>query len=142
MEWNDDTVDQKIRGELHIMFYKNTFLAIIHRHERRGDVTLFYIWSDTELVTIILAAHCETVLIYKVLFAAGMKLGTIGFYNLNLLSALLAKYIYVCVCVCVWEHMRNLTVFFHLMNFHPNTHTAVVQHKLSWLVVMLSFRCL
>lgn len=80
------------------MFYKNTFLAIIHHHQRRGDVTLFHIWSDTELVTIILGAHCETVLIDKILFAAGMKLGTIGstFYNLNLLSALLAKYLYVC----------------------------------------------
>jgi len=60
---------QKVKGQLHcdiIMFCKNTFLAIIQHHnsETEGEiVTIFHIWLDTELVTLILDFHLETVVI-------------------------------------------------------------------------------
>ena len=58
---------QQVKGQLHcdvIMFSKNTFLAIVQHHNSgtEGDVvTIFHIWSDTELVTVNLAAHLEAV---------------------------------------------------------------------------------
>ena len=60
---------QKVKGHLHcdiIMFCKNTFQAIIQRHNSGTEgeiVTIFHIWSDTELVTLILGGHLETVVI-------------------------------------------------------------------------------
>ena len=63
---------QKVKGQLHcdiIMFCKKkqaTFLVIIQRHNSGTEgeiVTIFHIWSDTELVTLILGLHLETAVI-------------------------------------------------------------------------------
>ena len=60
---------QKVKGQLNcdiIMFCKNTFLTIIQRHNARIEgeiVSIFHIWLDTELVTLILGAHLGTVVI-------------------------------------------------------------------------------
>ena len=54
---------QKVKGQLHCditMFCKNTFLDIIQHHNSGTEgeiVTIFHIWSDTELVTLILGVH-------------------------------------------------------------------------------------
>ena len=69
---------QKVKGQLHsdiIMFCKNTYLAFIQHHNlgTGGEiVTIFHIFSDTELVTLILGAQLETVVI--VFCAAGLKM--------------------------------------------------------------------
>ena len=63
---------QKVKGQLHcdiMMSCQNTFLAIIHiiQCHRSGTeeeiVTTFHIWLDTELVTLTLGIHLETVVI-------------------------------------------------------------------------------
>ena len=57
-----------------MMFYKKRFLAIIQHHNsgQQWEIdTMFHIWSDTELVTVILALHFETMLIVEIFCAAG-----------------------------------------------------------------------
>ena len=71
---------QKVKGQLHcdnIMFCKNTFLAVIQHHNSGTEgeiVTIFHIWSDTELVTLIFGVHLQTVLIVEIFCAAGLKM--------------------------------------------------------------------
>ena len=70
---------QKVKGQLHcdiIVFCKQSFLASVQRHTSGtgGDIlTIPYIWSDTELVTLFLDAHLEAVMIIKPLCADGVK---------------------------------------------------------------------
>ena len=62
---------QKVKGQLHcdiMMVCRNTLLAII-KHYNSGSkeetVTIFYICSYTELVTLILGTHLETVIVLQ-----------------------------------------------------------------------------
>ena len=46
---------QKIKDQPHCDTHKNVFLAYIKHHNSQGDIVIiFHIWSDTELVTLIL----------------------------------------------------------------------------------------
>ena len=65
------------------MFCKNTFLAIIQHHNSGTEgknVTIFHIWSDTELVTLILGGHLETVL---VVFLNSSKVSAMNIMSLD-----------------------------------------------------------
>ena len=59
---------QKVKGQLHcddIMFYRNTFLAVIQHHNSGTEgeiVTIFDICSDTESLTLdLLCSQVENV---------------------------------------------------------------------------------
>lgn len=48
--------------------------------QEKQTVTIFHIWSDNELVTLIFGFHLETVLIIKISFASILNMSVIFFF--------------------------------------------------------------
>lgn len=72
---------QKVKCHLHsdaLMFSKNTFfLAIIQCHNLGTEVIviIFHIWSDAEVMSLIVGAHLEPVATVYILCAAKYVMG-------------------------------------------------------------------